>query len=293
MSESSPRIFSKPYLSVIAQIQLLQQRGLIVRNLDLAKHYLKHIGYYRYTGYMRAFQQGQNHQFIPNTSFEDILELYIFDRKLRVLIIDAIERIEVALRSILTNTMALNDTHWYQDDRYFKNSSIHSNILENIKNDIGYDKPQRRDNYIKHYYSNYDLPDMPPSWMVFESVSFGILSMIYKELCTEYRKQISSHFGSIHHDVLRTWFHALTYLRNLCAHHSRVWNRTFSIKPKLPKRNPEFVGIRNDRFYVFALIIKYLLKSIAPDSLWFERLKELLANYSKINPQKMGFPVSL
>ena len=86
---------------------------------------------------MRAFQQGQNHQFIPNTSFEDILELYIFDRKLRVLIIDAIERIEVALRSILTNTMALNDTHWYQDDRYFKNSSIHSNILENIKNDIG------------------------------------------------------------------------------------------------------------------------------------------------------------
>lgn len=92
--------FDKPFQTIQQQVEILSNRGLITD--DGAEHYLKHLNYYRLSGYWLPFQiDTKEHLFKPNTNFSDVLNLYIFDREFRLLLLDAIERIEVSVR-----------THW-------------------------------------------------------------------------------------------------------------------------------------------------------------------------------------
>lgn len=99
--------FNKPVIDVSQQLALLEQRGLIIKNPEKAAHYLEVISYFRLSAYMRPFQQPNDdqHRFYPQTEFKQIVALYAFDRELRLLLLDAIERIEVAIRSMLNIVM--------------------------------------------------------------------------------------------------------------------------------------------------------------------------------------------
>lgn len=228
--------FDQPSLSISNQLNLLKQRNLIINDAQLAEHFLKTIGYYRLKAYFQPFLLNNNsdEEFKTGSTFSNILNLYIFDRELRLLIVDAIERIEVALRTALSNAMSNKyDPHWYLDRTLFINTKLHEKFLKEVADHLRRSKEE----FIKDYYSRYDLPEHPPSWMVMECLSFGTVSKAYSNLKDRsIRKEVGDILGQFS-EILKSWMKALTYTRNVCAHHGRLWNRFFINKPKNAKVN--------------------------------------------------------
>jgi len=292
------RNFDKPAISIADQIQLLKNRGLLIHDSEAAHQILTYIGYYHLSAYELPFQKAdhssEHHLFNPGTTFEEILETYTLDRRLRLLIMDAIERIEIAIRAVIINEMSIPyGPHWYMDSSYFKPEFNHNNLILKIQDDIGHgrDAIQIRDICIRHYYETYATPSMPPIWMVFESLSFGKISTIFKNLNHADKKRIAKKFD-LPVKVLTSWLHSIAYTRNLCAHHQRVWNRVFTIKPLIPNEFPiiaEEMKI-NTKFYAQAVILHVMMQIISPDSKWTDKLKSLLQEHQSINKKSMGFP---
>lgn len=293
MSEVEIIRFDKPSLTTDQQIDLLVGRGLNISDLQQTKKYIDFIGYYRLSGYGFPFQEDQDiagdHKFKPDTSFEQILNLYTFDRKLRLIVMDAIERIEVAVRSTISNIASVQySPHWFLQSELFRNDYCDS-FLTQVKKDICYDKPNRQENFIKHYYANYQEPDFPPSWMIMEVLTFGTISILYSNLTAELQKKVASSFGT-KSKILRSWLHSLSCLRNLCAHHSRIWNRKFTIKPLIP--NKIRTPVNTSSLFAQVIVLTELLSKISSDTHWKDSLKNLFDEYPEIDCGLMGFPKS-
>lgn len=274
------------------------ERGLIVDDEDKTKHYLHQIGYYRLCGYTLPFQKGgdgnDRHEFKNPIEFSVILDRYVFDRKLRLLLLDAIERIEVSFRASLSNSIAQRHTpHWYQDAALFEPPYDHEAMIRELKRQIVHNAPTpekvaQRDIHIRHYYDTYYEPDMPPSWMVFETISFGTISRIFEGLYKSETAAICTPLR-VNHDTLSSWIHAISYVRNLCAHHKRVWNKTLTIKPAIARKHKEkFQG--NSKIYGVMVVIQILLDQVAPDNTWAERLSDLLEEHPNVPLTNMGIP---
>ena len=287
--------FTKPAINVEQQLNLLKDRGLLIPNQEAAKHQLKTIGYYRLAGYSLPFQVGHNedgtHKFIDQTTFDDVINLYLFDRQLRLLASEALEQIEIAFRSELSQAMSESfGPHWYLDPAFFVSKSTHQGFIDLIKKEIGFNasKSTTRQRFIQHYLDKYCEPELPPSWMIFEILSFGTISQVFKNLPREHQKKISKMYD-MDSGVLASWLHAIAYLRNLAAHHQRLWNRTYTIKPIAARRyEAEFSEL--NRFYQQAVIIQVMLKTIVKNPTWPVKLTELFSAYPKIHLNQMGFP---
>jgi abortive infection bacteriophage resistance protein len=275
-------------------------RGVVVQDHDLAKHYLEKIGFYRLAGYSLPFQKGgtgaDRHDCKVPVEFQTILDRYIFDRKFRLLLMDAIERIEVSIRASFSNTIAItHGSHWYLDASLFEPEPQfdHAKSMSELRRQIGHsgatpEQMARRDVFIRHYFSTYNDPPTPPSWMVFEAVSFGFVSTLFEGLYKSHTIAICQPL-KVPHEVLSSWFHAISYVRNLCAHHSRVWNRTLTIKPTIARKHKEkFNG--NTKIYGVLVVLQIMLEQVAPDNNWAERLAELIGEYPEIPLANMGFP---
>jgi len=289
---TQPQKFNKPPLTLDQHINLLISRGLIINDQTLVKDYLQFIGYYRLSAYFIPFQTVDNksepHQFKPNTTFENVLDLYIFDRKLRLLFLDAIERIEVAIKAIISNTITLkyNNAYWFLNEKLFNKYFQHQKFLAEIQKEIN--QAKKSELFIKNYYQKYNNPNYPPSWMLMELLSLGTVSTIYKYLNLELKKEIAQVL-SIPYIILESWLHSLSYTRNICAHHSRLWNRTFTIKPKIIKKFKQNIP-NNDKLLAQILIVIYLLKKITNQSHWLDNFKALTQEYPQIKLSSMGIP---
>lgn len=173
--------YRKPPLPFADQIRLLQNRGLNIPDLQKAEHYLSHISYYRLRAYTYPFQDNTdpNHPFLPNVEFEQILDLYRFDRKLRIIIFDAIERIEIAFRTQIIYHFSLrHGAHFFQDGRLFHNQVNFRNDLKTLDKEI----KRSTETFIKHYRRKYTQPKRPAAWMSLEVTSMGLLSKIFENL---------------------------------------------------------------------------------------------------------------
>ena len=285
--------FAKPAISLDAQVQRLVDRGMLVSDRDSTRDYIQRIGYYRFSGYTLPFQNGgggeDHHSFKEPTEFQTILDRYIFDRKLRLILLDAIERIEVSIRASLSNHIAeRNSPHWYLERKLFVSKFDHTSYIQEIKRQIKHEYPDNRSVYINHYYTTYSAPPTPPSWMVFEDVSFGVVSRTVKNIIKPECKEICQQFETTQ-DILSSWLHAISYIRNLCAHHSRVWNRILTIKPVYPRKSKHLFPT-NDKIYAVLVITQILLRKIAPDNHWVSRLADLLESYPEVPLLEMGIP---
>jgi abortive infection bacteriophage resistance protein len=298
--------FRKPALSISDLAQRWRDRGLAIPDLAEMEHYLRFIGYYRLSAYALPLQvkiasssNPIDKPFKTGVTFTDILNLYRFDRELRLLFMDAIERIEVAVRSCIVNEMSLrHGPHWFMDPTHFKGNAPrfkHDRLLDKIDQELnipnGATVPSKlhHEVFINHYYATYTDPYLPPAWMVAETLTLGAWSLIFENLCdTNERKRIAKPLQT-DEQVLRNWLHALTYLRNLCAHHSRLWNRQFVIKPMIAKRHAKFLK-SNDRCYAMAVVVEDLLRVVAPSTSWAVRLRTLLESHHFVDPAAMGFP---
>jgi abortive infection bacteriophage resistance protein len=293
--------FTKPSLTLERQLDLLIDRGLIVSDRERALRYLSFIGYYRLSGYMLRFQVGGNeqdqHSFIGKVTFDEIIDDYVFDRHLRLLTMDALERIEVAVKAVTFNHLAEQfGPHWYLNPSVFRNRGAHSRFVDEVHEATGSFRDansQRRTPFLNHYFQKYNSPPLPPSWMISEVLSLGTVSRAYRDLKHKnVQKAIMSKFGAPRIDVFESWLHSLTYCRNLCAHHSRLWNRAFTIQMKAKNVWKPHLGLDGTRkFYGMAVLITHLLGIVSPGSNWPGRLRTLLLHdYPEIPKGEMGFP---
>lgn len=306
---SQPKVtFSKPALTLEAQLDLMISRGLVVANRERALHYIRFIGYYRLSGYGLPFQDRTpglpDHAFLPGATFEDILNAYLFDRELRLLLLDAIERIEVALKASISNTMCeLEGPHWFLSADLFRETKrfTHAKLLESIRKDLRLiekngEVESAADVYIKHYFSKYNSPEYPPSWMLMEALTIGTWSKMFKHIKNQRAKDLIARPFGYDAVLIDSWMHSMTYVRNLCAHHARIWNRTFTITPtrynpaKHIWREPDSKGNYTTKLYTVAGVIHLFLKKVSPESNWTDRLFEFIATHPHIPIEKMGFP---
>lgn len=284
--------YLKKPLHAEEHIDLLASRGLEIEDRARAIHYLTYIGYFRLSGYFPPFQTRDDEGcsvFRPGARFSNILDLYIFDRKIRLLLIDALERIEVAIRTTVSNTMSLaHGAFWLNNPDLF-NHGHHAEILDQITAAIDLREGRTHHAFLKHYADKYENV-YPPSWMILETLSFGQVSHIFKRLKGQNQKAISAAFG-LDHAFFESWLHSLWFSRNLVAHHGRVWNRAFTIQPRVPRKLAEAWPPESARrFYGICAVINYLMEVIADGSRWPDRLRSLLLEYPEVSREAMGFP---
>jgi abortive infection bacteriophage resistance protein len=286
--------YSKPPLSISDQISRLKQRGLVFNNEQKATHYLSNISYYRLRAYTYPFQDNSDpsHPFIKEVSFEEIIDLYVFDRRLRLLIFNAIEKIEVALRTKIVYEFSLtNGSHWFEDVNMYRNIHFFNKNINTLYTEVD----RSTETFIEHYKETYSMPEYPPAWMSLEVVSMGLLSKLYSNLKKgNEKKKVADEFGLPNPMFLESWIHAFANLRNLCAHHSRVWNRRFTIKPKLPHNTKHTflsnLNIHDNKLYAQLCCINYVSRIISPETSFMRELKELLDNCALVDLKEMGFP---
>lgn len=282
------RPFDKPPTTYPQQIALLKQRGMHIEDDAEALFYLEHLNYYRLTAYWLPFEADHaTHQFKAGTSFASVLELYRFDRELRLLLLDAIERVEVSVRAHWAYALAHHHgAHAHLDDTLAVNRSNWQ------KNTADLEKEVRRadERFILHMADHY-VETLPPVWAVCEVMSLGVLSRWYGNLKPmPTRKIIAAAYG-LDEAVLGSWLHHLSQVRNVCAHHGRLYNRDFKRTPMRPKRKPANVASAfapNRRLYNTLIILLYFMDTLAPNHTWRSRLIALLNRYAHTLPN-MGF----
>lgn len=267
--------YKKPPLSISDQIKLLQSRGLHIPDVNKAEHYLSFISYYRFRAYTYPFQDNSdpNHPFLRGTNFDQILDLYVFDRELRLLVLDAIERVEIALRTQIIYQFAMNNgSHWHENASLYIKPKLFKKDMQKLKNELS----RTSEVFIKHYYSKYTNPPDPPAWMSLEVVSLGTLSKLFENLkMSPEKKAVAKELGLPHPYVLESWMHAFTNVRNICAHHSRLWNRKLTVMPKLPRRATHTWlvnthGLKHKPYVVLSCLL-YILDRISPGHQWRTR----------------------
>jgi abortive infection bacteriophage resistance protein len=291
-------VYNKPPLTSAEHIVQWRNRGLAVPDPLRAEHYLSVISYYRLSAYSLPFQAGNpDHHFRPGVSFDHILDLYVFDRELRLLVLDAIERIEVAIRAQLSNYMSLQyGGHWYLDRGRFDRKYDHNALLDAIEQECR----RSKETFVRHYRTKYTAPSLPPSWVVTEMLTYGQLSKVYDNLAAfKDQKAIARCFDTTA-ELLCSWMQSISYLRNVCAHHMRLWNRELGNAPKVPKHQTNWIMRPvmladttvdpNKRLYLALAVIESLLRVVNPESTWHWRLKKLMDRYPAVSRAHMGMP---
>ena len=283
--------FTKPAKTSEEHYDLLIERGLVINDKARFLKYLKHISYYRITGYMYPFQTDETHTFKKNVSFDLILDHYLFDKKLRLLLMDYIERIEVSLRANICNVMSLKyGPHWYLDEGLFNDKGLHAEFIKNV---ASYCK-DASETFIKSYNAKYDHPQSPPSWMIMETLTFGGLASLFENLKdNDEKKLIAKQYGVVV-PLFQSWLKSINFIRNASAHHSRLWNRRIPLKPTIPSRKNNrfltYIDSETDkRLYGILSCMVFLIDYISPQSRFKERLISLFFEYPTVNIEHMGF----
>lgn len=281
--------YKKPAKSPNALLRHLSQRGLkIVGQRELALNALLFIGHYRLLIYMRPLQQTLTKEFYPGVTFSDVLSVYDFDRKLRILFLDAIERIEIAFRSAIINTLI----HKKNVGPHFYMHSIHFQKEEHCRAFIktaALLNPDKND-AARHYYKHYNTPSLPPIWMLLEASTIGTISHLFSGLHTSHRNEIAANFG-YDETVLCSWLKSINVLRNACAHHNRLWNHNNLVNaPKYPKKIKDEFPPHNDRGRVAAkaALVRAILNEIDKTSDWPQRFKKLMTEFPSQALSKAG-----
>ena len=285
-------------MTIAQQMAHLTAQGMAVPNVPVAERWLRHVSYYRLSAYWLPFERAKGQtgpRFVVGTNFQTIIELYEFDRHLRLLILSAIERIEVAMRGSWAYTLAhAGGPHSYLDASLYSDRRHFHDNLSRLTREVG----TSPETYIDHYRRSYDDPAMPPVWMVAEMMSFGQLSRWYSLLDDRaLRSQIAQPFR-LSETILVPLLKHLSTVRNSCAHHARLWNRGFLIRMKLPNKPAPLAttlaplaGGAPARLYNSLVLIWYLLMQVDPASIWKAELKALLATHPTADLASMGFPM--
>jgi abortive infection bacteriophage resistance protein len=255
MRQSLPP-YDKPWLSHADQLNQLMDRGLVVTDRRSAEAFFAHVNYYRFSGYCLAFEN-KRHAFTAGCTFEDVRAAYDFDLRLRDIVTDALEILEVDVRSTIAYEFGKRfGAFGHVEPRSFFRDFRHAEWLESVQKEA----IRSTETFVKHFEAHYaEFPDLP-IWIATETMSFGAVSKMYYGMDDRLRKPIATRYG-MQPNVLASVLHHLVYVRNLCAHHSRLWDRKWAITPHLPngKAWEKPLLPRGDRLYASLLLQHRLL----------------------------------
>lgn len=288
--------YGKPALTTEQQVDLLIRRGMRIADRVQAQHYLTHISYYRLRAYWLPFEQaatnGQAHAFAAGTNFATVLAIYDFDRELRLLLIDAIERVEISLRTRLANELSLRYGPFaHEDAKHF----ARQHHWQQSRDELTKEYARSHETFAEHYRSQYPQLPSPPLWVACELMTLGHLSRWLQNLRIPKDRQTIADTYGLDEKVLVSFAHHLTIVRNHCAHHGRVWNRKFAVKMLIPGKKPQglsaaFNPTQDRRIYNTLTMLAYLMGVISPASTWRKRLQALMKASPQIAVAEMGFP---
>lgn len=318
--------YSKPFKTIPEQRDLLESRGMTVPDPAEAERWLGTVGYYRLSGYWYPYRAIHRlasgppivaDDFSPGVSFEQVIGLYDFDRRLKLLVLDAVERVEIAMRMRIGHTLGLRGPFAHTDPsslsaEFVKTrtpavppahedwlGSDHAKWLRNVAEQ----RKRSKEEFVKHYARTYGDP--LPVWVVTEILDFGGLSRLYAGLMQKDRDTIAAGLnvidssGAGHGAALANWLKNITYIRNVCAHHSRLWNR--NLDRQLSPKHLESVlelrhaasPVRTKRVYASLAVLAYLIEQVSPGATWATRVaqhvKEGLPALGR-SADEMGFP---
>lgn len=288
---------SKPAKTYQEQLDLWKSRGLVVPDEPFALHCLEHHNYYRLSPYRFPFTtSGNRDQFVPGTTFGQIWDLYVFDRILRHLIMEACKRVEVSVRS----RWAYEVGHQlgplgYLENSHFSMPLVHARTLTKLHDEM----ERSKEDFIRHHKGTLQMP-WPPAWVIVEVASFGNISNLLSQIRrSAIRQAIASTYG-MDEQTFCSLTHCLSVLRNSAAHHNRIWNRSFIFKFKLPRKKPPHLWAnfhidpslpRNEgRLYNYLILLVHLIQVIEPMSQWPQRLLKHLLTLDPALVPAMGFP---
>ncbi len=281
--------YEKPPKTLDEQINLLEERGLIFGDKDEAKECLKNISYYHLSIYFKFYQKRDN-TFFEDVSFEKVWKLYLFDKGLKLLLLNLLERIEKSFKCRMAYEISIdeNNSHWFLDKSLFKSEAEYEENVEKIF--LEELEKNKNEQCVNHYTNTYTIPPQPPIWTLIEILSFGQCVRMTKYLKRPNKNKIAKTYG-VDEKFLLNWMQSLSFLRNLCAHHSRLWNRNFLLKIKKDHRDYSdcFVDLENDRLYSYLVVLQIVLSKINPTSSWLEKLKRMIETF-EIEISYMGFP---
>lgn len=287
--------YQKPAIDIAQQIQKLESRGLVIADKAVAAHFLSQISYYRLAGYWWPMQSDKvKHKFKEGATFKAVVDLYNFDRELRLIAFNMIERIEIAIRTQLIYHLSMAyGPHWLEDKDLFQHSVRWVEHLNKIKNEVD----RSKEVFIKAHRKKYKKDHrFPPSWKSLEVISLGLLSKLYENLKNSLpeKKQIAKNLQAGNHTFLTSWLQSITVVRNICAHHSRLWNRNLPTPPKLLKKAPlpwiDTSNLDPHKLYAVISAMQYLLLTISPGNHFPQRLKQLFQDYPNVDYKPMDFP---
>ncbi len=228
--------------------------------------------------------------FKPGASIDKVLKTYRFDKKLRILIFNEIEKIEVAFRCAMINVGCeeTGDPFWITDPANFISPNKFQRTMDMIDSELHHSHEE----FIDHFKATYSDP-YPPAWMLIEIMPLGGAYNVYSNIRNKMiKKRISKSFG-LQMKPFESWMTVLTLTRNACCHHSRVWNKQNTIRPMTPSSiSLPWITLNTDpmRIYFDLCIIKFFLNTISPNNDMKHKLQTLLSQFPGIDISIMGFP---
>ncbi len=306
--------YNKPYLTIPRQRALLASRGMAIPDAPKADEYLQRIGYYRLSAYWYPFRKLSQlpdgtfklgDDFKDGTSFKHATDLYAFDKGLRLLVLDAIERIEISVRTEVALAIGRHAPKAHRDptrvDKRFttivppRQQSMHTEWLGKLNDK----EANSKEEFAVHFRNKYH-GDQMPVWIAVELLDFGPLSIFLSGMRFADLQVVAASYGIPRPHLVRSWIRSLSAIRNVCAHHSRFWNKPLIDQPAQPNQGeiPDLNHIiaapgSNQRLYAALAIIRLLLKRINPRTKWADRLKEHMKTFPaapNIKVSDMGFP---
>lgn len=285
-------------------VPLLRSRNLEFKGYseEEAENYIGHIGYFRFSAYLDILRKEpkkvggfpKDDRFMDGETFDHALALYRFDRKLRMILFNELEKIEIAIRSAIVNIVSyeLNDVFWLTNPDYFESPPLfkHATSLKIIKQKV----KNSNENFILHFKQRY-VDEFPPAWMIAEILTFGSLyEIFYGFKVNRIKRKVARDFKINNIDVFQNWTKTLKILRNFCCHHSRLWNRddTRNIENLTSPMAPWITMIPDkQKMYFKICILKYFLNEVSPHNSLTKKLEDLFEKYKgDVDPTAMGFP---
>lgn len=275
----------QPPMTIDEQVENLKNIGLIVDDEEYAKKILNDISYFRLIKAYSLNLKSKNGCYNKQTTFKEIVDLYLFNSNFRQLIFPEIEKVEINVRCRLANFFAEQyGVLGYLQAENFSNENYHAQFLEDIKEEV---RRNSKAPFVRNFKENYEGGNLPIYALV-EVFSFGTLSKFYKNMLNKDKKAIAKTFG-VGYTYFESWLESISYVRNICAHYGRIYNAKLSKTPILYKEYTQ-VGIGNNRIYGVLLCLKYLLKDDDHWNLFVDKIELLFDKYPCVQISTMGFP---
>lgn len=281
----SQKVLKKPQppMSVAEQIQNLKSLGLTIKDEAYATSFLNSVSYFRF---IKAYSLGlkpKNGKYYKGVKFEDIVELYQFNAKLRDALFPQVAKVEITLRCRIGNYFALKYGAFGYKNK--ENFAIYTEKFESdIKREINRNS---RTLFIRNFQQNYEGGEIP-IYALFEILSFGMLSKFFKNMHNADKKEVALTFG-VSYPYLESWMESIAYVRNICAHYGRLYNTNFTKKPKLYKDDIDR-GITNTQIMGTLACLNRLIPHDVAWTTFIDTLEALLEKYPHAKKEALGFP---